>query len=79
MKIKIINFVFKLDLKVTMTFILSIIGYNIPLRYKNAGRFEKLLCSARGHSIVTGGSVSLSCAITPHRSCFSLLNLNVIA
>ena len=43
----------------------------LPLRFKKAGRFEKLLCFARGNSIVKRGSVSFSCAITPHPSCFS--------
>ena len=43
---------------------------------KKAERFEKLLDFARSHSIVTRGSVSLSCATTPHPSVF--LNLNGI-
>ena len=43
----------------------------LPLRFKKAGRFEKLLCFARSHFIVTCGSVSLSCATTPHPSYFS--------
>ena len=43
----------------------------LQLRSKNAGRFEKLLGVARSQSIVTHGSVSLSCATTPHPSCFS--------
>ena len=41
------------------------------LRSKKAGRFEKLLGFARSHSIVTRGSVNLSCANTWHPSCFS--------
>ena len=45
--------------------------YSIPLTSKKAGRFEKLLGFARSHSIVTRGSMSLSCATTPHPSCFS--------
>ena len=44
---------------------------SLALRSKKAGRFEKLLGFARSHSIVTRGSVSLSCATTPHSSCFS--------
>ena len=43
----------------------------VPFRSKKAGRFEKLLGFARSHSLVTRGSVSLSCASTPHPSCFS--------
>ena len=43
----------------------------LPLRSKKAGRFEKLLGFARSYSIVTRGSVSLSCANTLHHSCFS--------
>ena len=43
----------------------------LPIRSKKAGNFEKLLGFARSHSIVTRGSVSLSCATTPHISCFS--------
>ena len=43
----------------------------LSLRSKNAGRFEKLLGFARSHFIVTRGSVSLSCATTPHPPCFS--------
>ena len=42
-----------------------------PLRFKKAGRFEKLLGFARSHSIVTRGSVSPSCATRSHPSCFS--------
>ena len=41
----------------------------LPLGSKKAGRFEKLLGFARSHSIVTIGSVSLSCATTLHPSC----------
>ena len=48
----------------------------IPLRSKKAGRFAKLLGFARSHSIVTRGSVSLSCASTPPLPDF--LNLNGI-
>ena len=44
---------------------------NVPWRSKKAGRFGKLLAFARSHSIVTRGSVSVSCATTPHASCFS--------
>ena len=45
---------------------------NIPsLRSEKTGKFEKLLGFARSHSIVTRDSVSLSCATTPHASCFS--------
>ena len=44
---------------------------NLPISSKKAGRFEKLLGLARSHSIVTRGSVSLSCATTLHPSCFS--------
>ena len=43
----------------------------LPLRSEKAGRFEKLLSFAMSHSIVTLGSVSLSCATTPHPSRFS--------
>ena len=43
----------------------------LPLRSKKAGRFEKLHGFARSHFIVTRGSVSLSCATTPHPSYFS--------
>ena len=43
----------------------------LPLRSKKAGRFKKLLGFARSHSIVTCSSVSISCATTPHPSCFS--------
>ena len=42
----------------------------VPLKSKKAGRFEILLGFARSHSIVTRGSVSLSCATKPHPSCF---------
>ena len=41
-----------------------------PFRSKKAGRFEKLLGFARSHFIATRGSVSLSCATTPHPSWF---------
>ena len=41
------------------------------IKIKKAGRFEKLLGIARSPSIVTIGSVSLSCAITQHLSRFS--------
>ena len=47
------------------------LNYNLPLRSKKAGRFDKLLCFARSHFVVTGGSVSLSCATRLHPSCFS--------
>ena len=54
----------------TMTccdFKIKITGHsNAPLRSKKAGRFAKLLGFARSYSIVTRGSVSLSCAATPH-------------
>ena len=43
----------------------------LPLKCKKAGRFMKLLGIARSHFIVTRGLVSLSCATTPHPSCFS--------
>ena len=43
----------------------------LPFRSEKAGRCEKLLGFARSHSIVTRGSVSLSCATTPHPCCFS--------
>ena len=43
----------------------------IPFRSEKAGRFEKLLGFARSHSIVTRGSVRLSCATTPHPACLS--------
>ena len=43
----------------------------VPLRSKKTGRFEKLLGFTRGRSIVTRGSVTLSCATKPHPSCFS--------
>ena len=43
----------------------------LPLWSTKAGRFEKLLGFARSPSIVTRGSISLSCATTPHPSCFS--------
>ena len=43
----------------------------LALRSKKAGRFKILLGFARSHSIVTRGSVSLSCATTPHPSYFS--------
>ena len=43
----------------------------VPLRSKKAGRFEIILDFARSHSIVPHGSVSFSCASTPHLSCFS--------
>ena len=43
----------------------------VPLRSKKGGRFEKLVGFARSHSIVTRGSVSLSCATTPHPTCLS--------
>ena len=43
----------------------------LPLRSKKEGSFAKLVGFARSHSIVTRGSVSLSCATTPHNSCFS--------
>ena len=43
----------------------------IPLRSKKTERFEKLLGFSRSHFIVARGSVSLSCATTPHPSCFS--------
>ena len=49
----------------------SINYYIVRLRSKKAGRFEKLLGFARSYSIVTRGSVSLSCATTPHPSRFS--------
>ena len=42
-----------------------------PLRSKNAGKFEKLLGFAGSHSIVTRGSVSLSCPTSPHFFCFT--------
>ena len=45
--------------------------FQLPLRSKKAERFEKLLRFDRSHYIVTRGSVSLSCATTPHPSCFS--------
>ena len=43
----------------------------MQLRSKKAGRFEKLLGFAKSHSIVTRGSVNLSCATTQYTSCFS--------
>ena len=46
-------------------------NYQLLLGSEKAGRFEKLLGFARSHFIVTRGSVSLSCATTPHPSCFS--------
>ena len=49
---------------------------NVPLRYKKAGWFEKLLGFAMSHSIVTRSSVSLSCATTSPLPAF--LNLNGI-
>ena len=45
--------------------------FSISSRSKKAGRFKKLLGSARSHFIVTRGSVSLSCATTLHPSRFS--------
>ena len=47
---------------------------NVSLRSKKTGRLAKLLIFSTSHSIVTHGSESLSCATTPHPSCF--LNLN---
>ena len=46
----------------------TLIKKRIPLISKKAGRFEKLLGFARSHSIVTRGSVSLSCATRLHPS-----------
>ena len=43
----------------------------LPWRSKKAEIFEKLLGFARSDSIVTRGSLSLSCATTPHLSRFS--------
>ena len=43
----------------------------LPLRSKKAGKFEKFHGFARGHTIVTPCLMSLSCATTPHTSCFS--------
>ena len=43
----------------------------MPLTFRKAGRFEKLVGFARSPFIVTRGSVTLSCATTPHPSCFS--------
>ena len=43
----------------------------LPLGSKKAGRLEKLPGFARSYSIETRGLVSLSCATTPHPSCFS--------
>ena len=43
----------------------------LPLRSEKAGRFYKLFSFARSDSIVTRGSVSLSCVTTSHTSCFS--------
>ena len=48
-----------------------ILKFYLPLRSKKAGRFEKLLGFGRSHFIAARGSVSLSCATTPHSSCFS--------
>ena len=50
----------------------------LPLRSKKAGRYEKLLGFARSRSIVTRGSVSLSCATRPYPSCFFLNFLHII-
>ena len=47
------------------------IELNHIIQILKAGRFQKLLDFARSHYIVTRGSVSLSCATTPHPSCFS--------
>ena len=38
----------------------------LSLRSRKAGRFQKLLGFAKSHSIVTRGSVSLTCATKPH-------------
>ena len=54
----------------------SINYYIVRLRSKKAGRFEKLLGFARSYSIVTRGSVSLSCATSTHSSCFSKYFIN---
>ena len=51
-------------------FIFFIIYFTIPLGSRKAGRSETLFRFANSHSIVTRGSVSLSCATTPHPSCF---------
>ena len=48
----------------------------LPLEPRKARRLERLLCFARNHSIVTRGSVSLSCATISHLPAF--LNLNGI-
>ena len=50
---------------------LTVRSFDLPFRSKKAGRFDKLLGFTRSHSIVTRGSASLSCATTPHLSCFS--------
>ena len=47
--------------------------YFIPLRYKKAGRFERLLGFARNHSIVTRGLVSRA---PPHHTLPAFLKLN---
>ena len=47
------------------------ISHVLPLRSEKADRYETLLGFARSHLIVKRGSVSLSCASTPHPSCFS--------
>ena len=49
-------------------------AFLLPLRFKNAGRFVKLLGFARSHSKVTLGSVSLLCATIAQPSCFFHLN-----
>ena len=47
------------------------ISFQVSAQAKKAGIFEKLLDFSGKHSIVTHGSVSLSCATSPHPSCFS--------
>ena len=62
----------QISLKLFFIFYGTIINLKVlPLRSKKAGRFLKLFGFSRSHSIVTRGSVSLSCAPTPHPFCFS--------
>ena len=46
----------------------------VPIRSKKAWRFKELLGYARSHSIVTRGSVTLSCATTQTFPAFVNLN-----
>ena len=44
--------------------------FQLPLGHRNAGKSERMLSFASSYSIVTRGSVSLSCANSPRSSCF---------